>query len=118
MGLKPQSMQPWKQSPEYRVVYKVGKIFVSCTLDKGFITTCVRNSKLKGNKISHAIENEEGWNRYLSKEKKCKPSTQVIIRETSIRTMRYSLVSVELAITQSLKVGDGEDEAQNDLVYC
>lgn len=75
----------------------------------------MRNSKLKGNKISHAIENEEGWNRYLSKEKKYKPSTQVIIRETSIRTMRYSLVSVKLAITQSLKIGDGEDEDKRTL---
>lgn len=37
--------------------------------------------------------------------KKYKPPTRVIIRETSIKTMRYSLVSVKLAITQRLKVG-------------
>lgn len=54
----------------------------------------------------------------IFQKKKYKPSTQVIIRETSIRTMRYSFESVELAVIQSLKVGDGEDEAQNDLVYC
>lgn len=104
--------------PRIQSSVQSGENICNCTLDKGFVTTCVRNSKFKGNKISHAIENEEGWTRYLSKEKKYKPSTQVIIRETSIRTMRYSLVSVELAITQSLKVGDGEYEAQNDLVYC
>lgn len=47
--------------------------------------------------------------------KKYKPPTRVIIRETSIKTMRYSLVSVKLATTQRLKVGDGEDETQKDL---